>query len=124
MPTCTRASLTTSNIQFESLNPVQQKAAMVYLLALQLEAINGPNYLNTLTTDLVEDANTLMGTVNRSQRKVALLNILYNNAVEAGAEELTVQEINAATSCCLQAWGDMDAIIIMLLCLLGPAAEQ
>lgn len=126
MPTCTTASLFESNIGFsKSLSPTQQKAAAIYLMALELAALGGTDYTSVMTTTLVEDANSVFEKATPDQYALAALNIAYNNAVAAGATVPdTINEINAATGCCFQGGSNLDAIYLFLMCQLGQHATQ
>jgi hypothetical protein len=122
MPTCTKSALAETNVVFglDGLNEVQQKALMIYLNVLELAAVGGTDYSAAMTTTLIADATALVSTMNPNQRRIALLNIAYNNAVAAGATVPTsIQELNAATGCCFQNFSDLDAILILLACKLG-----
>lgn len=123
-PVCTRASLAESNPGFglAGLNPTQFKAAMIYFKVLELAAIGGTNYTAALTTTLVADAVALTKTMDPNQRRIAMLNIARNNAINAGASvPASVNALNLATACCLQAYGDLDALLILLECKLGTS---
>ena len=122
-PTCTTASLaeTTPGFGLQGLNDRQYKAAAIYFMVLELAALGGTDYTAVLTTTLVEDATTLVGRMDRNQRRIALLQVLSNNAEAAGATvPTTVNDLNEATGCCFQAGNvDFDAIMLLLLCKLG-----
>lgn len=100
---------------------------MIYLMVLELEAIGGPDYRNTMNTTLIEDAVALTKTMNQDQRRIAMLNIAKSNALAAGASSSavsSVDKINKATSCCFQSYSDLESILILLTCLLGEHAPQ
>lgn len=127
MPTCTRAALaeTLPGFGLAGLNPTQFKAALIYFKVLELAAIGGTDYSAVMNTTLISDAVALTKTMNPNQRRIAALNIARNNAIAAGATvPETVNDLNAETACCFQAFGDLDAILLMLECLLGEHAAQ
>ena len=126
-PICTRATLAETNPGFgrAGLNNTQFKAAAIYFMVLELAAIGGTDYSAVMNTTLIEDAVALVKTMNPDQRRIALLNILRNNAIAAGADvPADVNELNAATACCFQSYPDLDSIIVLLLCQLGAHAAQ
>lgn len=122
-PTCTAASLATTNPAFglQGFNPKQYQAAKLYLMALELAALGGTDYTATMTTDLIDDATTLAQKMDPNQRRIAMLQIYANNATAAGASvPETFNELNDATGCCFQSQQvDMGAIELLLLCKLG-----
>lgn len=121
-PTCTTASLAEQNPQFglQGLNKRQYEAAMIYLNVLELAAIGGTDYRSTLNTDLIEDAVALAQRMDPNQRRIALMQIAWNNAEAAGAAmPEDVNALNEATACCFQSYQDLEAIKILLACKLG-----
>lgn len=121
-PVCTVATLAESNPGFglQGLNRKQYETALIYFMVLELAAIGGTNYAAGMNTTLVNDAKQLVGTMDRNQRRIALLNIARNRAVTAGASvPASVNALNALTSCCFQAAPDLESILILLMCRLG-----
>jgi hypothetical protein len=123
MPTCTRDSLTQSNVGFggQGFDRRQYFAAAIYFMVLELAAIGGTDYRDTMTSTLISDTSTLIGRMDDNQRQIALLNILYNNAVASGATTpSSLNEIQAATACCFQSETvPFEDIMLLLLCKLG-----
>lgn len=98
----------------------QYKAAAIFFMVAELAAIGGTNYLATLNTTLIDDANTLVGMASVDQMRSATLTILQRNAIAAGASVPdTLNGINALTSCCFQSTDQMDNIMLLLMCKLG-----
>ena len=62
----------------------QRNAYKVYCMAAELNAIGGTNYLSTLTTTLVSDANIFQN-LHNEHIAAAHLAIAFNNANAAGA---------------------------------------
>jgi hypothetical protein len=107
MPTCTIASLveTFPQFQFPTLSDHQKMALLVYLNAIELQAVGGTNYISSLTTTLITDSkifNNLsndqlgVGIVGEPFTGVATLAIAYNNATNAGGAPPTNQNAVAA----------------------------
>jgi len=125
MPICTREALAETNPGFglAGLNRRQYEAALIVFKVLELAAIGGTDYTTTLTTDLIDDAKQLVGTMDGNQRRIAMLNIARNNAIAAGASvPADVNALNALSACCLQATADLESILILLECQLGEHA--
>jgi hypothetical protein len=121
-PTCTTASLaeTTPGYGLQGLNPRQYKAAAIYFKVLELAAVGGTDYRAVLNSTLISDAVTLVGRMDRNQRRIARMQILANNATASGASmPATVNALNALTKCCFQSYQDLDAIELLLDCKLG-----
>ncbi len=127
VPVCTRNGLAATNPGFglDGLNKTQYTAALIALKVLTLEAIGGTDYTDSMTTTLIKDAVNLTGSMDPNQRRIARLTIAYNNAVAAGADVPSdLSDLNALTACCLQSYGDLDSILILLDCKLGTFATQ
>lgn len=125
-PQCDRSTLFSTNPSFglAGLDDNQFKAAVIYFLSNELSVIGGTDYTNQFTGTLVADATEFIGQADPNQFKIGLLQILYNNAVNAGATVSSdPSTINAATRCCLQSSPLMDAMILLLLCKLGYHAD-
>ena len=122
-PTCDRDTLIEdSACLMNSILPgLEQKAAQIYLMVLQLEAIGGTDYTDELRGDLITDANTLAGKMSDAQRQAVSLAIWSANATAAGATvpadvndwKSSIVELNHAE--------DLDAILLLLQCKLGVA---
>jgi hypothetical protein len=103
----------------KGLNPRQWKAAMVYLMALELKAMGGTDYTSALTTTLIDDSAAIQD-LNENQRQIARLQIQWNNASANGASmPASVDALNALTACCVDAVPDLDLLILWLSCKLG-----
>lgn len=122
-PTCTTAALAETNPGFglQGFNDRQYQAALIYLKVLELAAIGGTDYRDTLNSTLITDAVALAQRMDRNQRQIALLNIAWNNAEAAGATmPADANALNALTKCCFQSEVvDFEAILILLGCKLG-----
>lgn len=125
MPTCTRESLFTANPGYaKSFSPIQRRAAMLYLMALELAAIGGTDYTAVMNTTLVDDTKQLFGQATPEMLDIAAMNIAANNAEAAGADVPdTLALLNAATGCCFEN-AQMDQIYLFLLCALGEHSAQ
>lgn len=125
MPICTTESLTVNTIfGGHGFNSRQYEAALIYLKVLQLAANGGTDYTTTLTTTLIADAQALVGRMDVNQRRIARLQIAWNNAAAAGAAmPADANALNALTACCFQNENvDFDAILMLLECVLGVNA--
>jgi len=120
-PTCTRASLVEGSacLSGQVFSERQQKEIGIWFMVKELAALGGTDYSSALVTTLVSDAVTLARTMNSSQRRTALLTILENNAIAAGATiPISPNELLGKVAC-LQNYPDLDSIILLLLCKLG-----
>ena len=122
MPTCTATSLATNNVGYglEGLDRNQYQAALIYFKVLELAAIGGTDYRNTMKSSLILDAIALVKTMTPDQMRIAALNVARNNAIAAGASvPSSLSALNSATACCFQSTSEMDNILLLLDCKLG-----
>lgn len=121
MPNCTISDLAEQNPGFgrQGMNPKQQKAALLYMMVLELAAIGGTDYRSTMATTLISDAKSLEK-LNPDQRMVAMIQIARNSASLNGATvPATPSLVNEATACCVQAAPNLDLLILWMTCQLG-----
>lgn len=108
------------------LNRRQYEAALIWLKIQELALIGGTDYRSVMLTTLIDDAVALTKTMNPNQRRIAMLNIAYNAAIQAGADyvaELDAEGLNDQTACCFQDYPDLESILILLECKLGRHAD-
>lgn len=127
---CTAAALVTGCFNTEVFNHKQQLALIVYVLALELQAIGGTDYTSSLTGatspgGLVFDAAQVFQTMTEDQRWEALINILISNAAAAGASPPASPAAALTDIQCLTCAKEDQLIqmILWLLCNLGPSAQ-
>lgn len=129
-PTCTIANLNVACFRGQVLDQQRRKALLVYLMAAELNAIGGTNYL----TGLISPASGgLLGDTNAfTDFKVSLddigvrtigtfeLAIQLRNAESAGVETANIQTRMQQTKCLLNVDPDMlTRMILFLGCQLG-----
>lgn len=124
-PTCTLVTLVDNAACYRqsALNPIQQKALLVYAKVLELEAIGGTDYTAALTTTLLED--TACPPYTADHIRAANVAVAFNNADAAGATVPTdIQDALAAVKCLQHVPGGMatlDRIDVFLNCSLGQS---
>lgn len=121
-PTCTNSSLTASCYKTPgAINPTQQKSLLIYAMALELNALGGTNYTNSLSTTLLSDSARLLAGFRQADRDAAAVQIAFNNATAAGASVPSDLNGKIAAVACLSAADPnaLDNAYIALLCALG-----
>lgn len=129
-PTCTVANLNVACFRGYVLDQQRRKALMVYLMAAELNAIGGTNYLTGLISPasggLLGDTNALVDfKVSKDdigERTIGTfeLAIQLRNAEAAGVESATIQVRMDQTKCLLNVNPDMlTRMILFLTCQLG-----
>ena len=132
MPTCTVASLVEAFpcFQFPTTNDHKKMALLVYFNVLELAALGGTDYRETLTTTLVTASNIFqnltndqlgVGIVGTAFPGVATLAINFNNATSAGATPSTNIQTLATATVGLNALTDrqLSQAYLLLQCKLG-----
>lgn len=125
MPTCTAAALINGCFSGQAIDAHQWKAILVYLMALELNAIGGTDYTTKLVDPapggLLGDANELANGFTQDNFLNALLSVYFNNATAAGgAPSSDIQVLAANTSALYKATEDqLNMMILLLQCELG-----
>lgn len=125
MAICTAAELKAPCFLNGPLSPNQQKAALVYLMALELAALGGTDYRSGLSTTLLSDAAALTCGMDEPHRIAAIIKIEMNNAETAGASLPNEIEATNAVICLSEADPEaLDEAYVLLMCKLGVHASQ
>lgn len=104
-----------------TLDPMKQKALRAYAMALELAAIGGTNYLDTLSTTLITDAVQTVCAITKDQRTAAYISIAFANATTAGASVPATLDLKLDAVKCLATIDpeEMDKVLLLLTCKLG-----
>jgi hypothetical protein len=106
------------------LNPVEQKAFLIYAMVAQLQAIGGADYTTAFPGTLLTDS-ACMYKLNEELRKAAYINLAFKQAEAAGFPVTTLANKVSAIKCIRNESPErLDQIILYLTCLLGPHASQ
>lgn len=87
-PTCSNQTLIVDATPFREdsdINPRQQKCLLLYAMVLELAALGGTDYRNTMATTLVSDAASLELGFTVDEMEAALINLGFVRATAAGA---------------------------------------
>ena len=82
-PTCTTATINATQYGRLAINPIQQKALLIYAKVLELAAIGGTDYILELTGDLLTDTVAPPNTTDGI--RAGNVAIAFANAASAGA---------------------------------------
>lgn len=124
MPVCTADSIITGQACFKPFASEELKSILIYLNAVELQAIGGTNYLEELGSggNLMDDAACFIKlNIETYIPPLEYLVIAFNNAVNAGGEPVSSRTALAAVIACNKNFtpGQKDAQLLWLTCQLG-----
>lgn len=85
MPNPVPANFVTDCYSLQTLNPIQQKALLVYAKSLILTGLGGTNYTTSLSGQLFTDAAAATIGLDQARRDAARIKIAFAGATAAGS---------------------------------------
>lgn len=119
-PSCAVSNFTAACSQLTNINIKQLRAEIIYLMALELQAIGGTNYNGALATNLYNDAVVATCGLDHAKMMAGEMVVASANATAAGASVPSFQDRQTAIACLLNVPDDaLERMKLYLLCQLG-----